>query len=157
MHRRPNAAGVSPRAANTVSVDARGGRNRDGGLRPGDERLALGAEPGVAQEQLAPAGGLAPAFEPAAIDQRPAIEVVIHVAGKDEPVHEWCAEEQLLEAPQRPEPDQITAGNANEVLPDVKAPVLVRSIDLARDLDAPRIADSQPLLVRQADVGNRHR
>ena len=33
----------------------------------------------------------------------------------------------------------------------------MRGIDLARDLDAPRIADSQPLLVRQADVGNRHR
>src|SRR5438552_6172263 len=100
-----------------VSVDARGRRNRGGGLRPGDERLALGAEPGVAQEQLPPAGGLAPAFEPAAIDQRPAIEVVIHVAGEDEAVDERRAEEQLLEAPERPETDQIAPGNPHDDLP----------------------------------------
>src|SRR5207245_6257225 len=74
-------------------------------------RLPLRPHRRVAQEQLSPLGAFAPALERAAVDERPAVEIVVDVARQDEAVHERRVEEQLLEALQRPEPDQIAAAD----------------------------------------------
>src|SRR3954447_6564162 len=105
--------------------------NRRRDLLPADEGIALRTELRVAQKQLAPFRGLAPALEHMPIDQRPAVEIVVDVAGEDEAVHQRRPEEQLLEAPQRPEPDQIAAAEAYEVLPDMEPPVFPCRVDVA--------------------------
>src|SRR5207237_4408410 len=111
----------------------------------------------VAQEQLAPRSGFAPALEHAAIDQRPAIEVVVDVAREDEAVDERRAEEQLLEFLERTEPDQIAAADPHQILADVEVPALARRIRVADDLDVARVADAEAVLVREADVVERQR
>src|SRR5262249_57061065 len=88
----------------------------------------------IAKKQLAPRRRFAPALEDAAIDQRPAVEVVIDVAGEDEPVDQRGVEEQLLKLLQRPEPDQIAAADAHQVLADGEVPVLARGGGIADDL-----------------------
>src|SRR6516162_439392 len=114
------------------SVDA--GGNGDAGeapvaaLRQEIRRLPLwtqGALSRVPQEHLAPRGRLAPALEHAAVEKRPAVEVMIDVAGQDEAVDERRPEEQILEALQRTEPDQVAAADAHEVLAHVELPVLL--------------------------------
>src|SRR5687768_8056551 len=60
-----------------------------------ERRLPLRTPLRVAQEELPPRGRLAPSLEDAPIDERPAVEVVVHVAREDEPVDERCMEEQL--------------------------------------------------------------
>ena len=57
-------------------------------------RLPLRPHLRVAEKQLPPAGRLAPAFERTPIDERPAVEVVIHVAREDEAVDERRVEEE---------------------------------------------------------------
>ena len=82
---------------------------------------------------------------------------MVHVAREDEPVHERRVEEQLLEPFQRPEPDQIAAADADQIPADVKMPVLLCGVDVADDLDLTRIAGAKAVLVREADVVERHR
>src|SRR5687767_8846220 len=93
-------------------------------------RLSLRTQLRVAQKQLAPRGRLAPALEHPPIDQRPAVEIVIHVARENEAVDERGMEEQLLEALQRSEPDEIPAADTDEILADVKLPVLRGGVDV---------------------------
>ena len=112
--------------------------------------MALRPHLRVSKEHLAPLRGLAPALEHPPIDQGPSIEVVVDVARQDEPVDERGVEEQLLEALERTEPDQIAAADADEVLADVELPVLVRRVDVAGDLDVPRVADAEAVLVGEA-------
>src|SRR5215475_13943531 len=124
---------------------ARRGRNgRRDRCGRGQIRLSLRPHLRVTQEHLAPLGGLAPAFEHAAIDERPAVEIVIDVAGEDEAVDERRAEKQLLEPLERTKPDEIPTADAHEVLADVEMPVLARRVGVACDLDLPRVADTQP-------------
>src|SRR5262249_1179973 len=86
------------------SVNARG--NGDAAVGAADRRLrSERAFLGVAEEHLAPFRGFAPAFEHAAVDERPAVEVVVHVAREDESVHERRVKEQFLEALERAEPN----------------------------------------------------
>src|SRR5689334_22164757 len=107
----------------------RGGRVR-GAVRLDRRQLGLPlrTELRVAQEHLPPLGRLAPALEHAAIDERPAVEVVVDVAREDEAVDERRVEEQLLEPLQRTEPDQIAAADPDEILSDVELPVLARGV-----------------------------
>src|SRR3989442_7963609 len=93
------------RAAESL-MDSRRGGNGCFDRRPDVYRRPLRARLRVAQEQMAPFRGFAPALENAAVDQRPAVEIVIHVARQDEAVHERRMEEQLLKALERAEPDQ---------------------------------------------------
>src|SRR5215831_12734335 len=86
----------------------------DGHAGIGDRRLALGAHLGVAKKELAPRRRLAPPFERAAVDERPAVEVVVDVAREDEAVDERRVEEQLLKPLERAEPDQVAAPHADE-------------------------------------------
>src|SRR5262249_6309442 len=139
------------------SVNARGRRNGGFDRQEHVGERSLRTHLSIAQEQLAPLGRLAAALAYAAIDERPAVEVVIHVAREDEPVHQRRVEEQLLESLQRSEPDQIAAPYPHEIFSDVELPVLLRDVDVARDLDVARIADAQAVLVREADVVDRHR
>src|SRR5688572_31437801 len=67
-----------------VLMNSDGGRRRRGRELAGDGGLALRPHLSVAQKHLPPGSALAPALEHAAIDQRPPVEVVIHVAGEDE-------------------------------------------------------------------------
>src|SRR5712692_1768941 len=71
-------------------------RSGNGRFDRGDNgnRRALRAHVRVAQEHLAPLGRLAPALEDTAINEGPAVEVVIDVAGEDEAVDERRVEEQ---------------------------------------------------------------
>src|SRR6202795_206467 len=91
------------------SVNTRGYRNaRDAHARRGDDgRPALRAHLRVAEEELSPRRGLAPVRERAAVEEGPAVVVVVEVAGENEAVDERRMKEQVLEALQRPEPDQI--------------------------------------------------
>src|SRR5260370_33211193 len=94
-----------------LSVNARGngqaveGRAL-GGVRGDFRWLPLWTCLSVSQEHLAPRSGLAPALEDAPIDQRPPVEVVIHVARQDEAIDERRVNEQLLQTLQLAEPDQ---------------------------------------------------
>src|SRR6185369_3514561 len=105
-------------------------RFRKSGL---DGRLTLRPHLRVAEKQLPPLGRLAPALEHAPIDERPAIKVVVHVARENEAVDERRVEEQLLEPLERTKPDEIPAADADQILADVKLPVLVGGIDIADD------------------------
>ena len=82
---------------------------------------------------------------------------MIEIARQDEAVDERCVEEQPLEPLQRAEPDQIAAADAHEILPDMEAPVLIRGVAIAGDLDVARIAGAEAVLVREADVVDRQR
>src|SRR5262249_57079562 len=101
----------------------------------------------VTKERGPPPGRLEPSFEDTPIDERPAIEVVVDVACENEPVDERSVEEQLLEPLQRPEPDQIAATDANEVLADMKMPILLCRVDIADNLDLARMSDAKPVFV----------
>src|SRR6266545_6278952 len=137
-------AGHVPRRG---SVYTRVRRNLGGGRRLW--KIALGADLRVPQKHLAPFGRFTPALEHAPIDERPAVEIMVHIAGQNEAVDERRVEEQLLEALQRPEPDQVATADAYEVLADVKVPVLRRGVHIADDLDVARVADAEAVLVRQ--------
>src|SRR4051812_36388171 len=112
------------------SVNARGNRRDRGGIRDNGRELPLRSELRVAQEHLSPRRGLTPAFEDAPIDERPAVEVVIDVAGENESVDQRRMEKQFLKPLERSEPDQVAAGHADKVLADVKMPVLVGGVDV---------------------------
>src|ERR1700686_5318919 len=112
----------------------------------------LRAHPRVAQEELSPRAILAPPLERAAIDERPAVKIVIDLTREDEAIDERRVEEQLLKALQRAEPDQIAAADPNQILADVKMPVLVGDIAIANNRDLSRIADAEAVLVRETDV-----
>src|ERR1700730_15680908 len=58
----------------------------------------LRAHPRVAQEELPPRGLLAPPLEHAAIDERPAVKIVIDLTRENEAIDERRVEEQLLKA-----------------------------------------------------------
>src|SRR5689334_16761228 len=122
-------------------MDARRNRNERVGRR-WHGQLTLRSHRRVAQEHLPPLRRLAPALEDTAVDQRPAIEVVIDVAGENEAVDQRRVEEQLLEPLQGTEPDQVAAADAYEVLADVKVPVLGCRVAVADDLDVARVADA---------------
>ena len=66
----------------------------DGALK---KRRALRPHLRVAQEKLAPRRLFAPSLEYPPIEERPATEVVIDLAGQDEPVDHRRMKEQLLE------------------------------------------------------------
>src|ERR1051325_6567405 len=95
------------------SVDARGNGGGIGGVDRGIRR-ADRAQARVAQKHLAPLRRLGPALEHAAIDERPAIEIVIDLARQDEAVDQRRVEEQFLEPLQRAEPDQVAAADAHQ-------------------------------------------
>ena len=120
-------------------------------------RAALGTHPRVAQKQLAPVGFFRPSLERPPIEQRPPIQVVVDLAGQDEAVDERGVKKQLLEPLEGTEPDQVAAAQPHQVLADVKMPVLLRHFGVADNLDVARVADAQPVFVRHADVGQRHR
>ena len=107
---------------------------------------------GVAEEQLPPFGLFRPSLERPAVEQRPAIQIVVDLAGQDEAVDERGVEKQLLEPLERTEPDQVAAAEPHQVLADVKMPVLLRHFRVADDLDVARVADAQLVFVRQPDV-----
>src|SRR5947208_2179312 len=95
--------------------------------------LPLRADGGVAEEHLSPFSRLAPALEDTAVDERPSVEIVVHVAGQDKSIDERGVEEQLLKSLQRTEPDQVAAADPHQVLADVEMPVLFRGIAVADD------------------------
>src|SRR6516162_5449322 len=99
-------------------------------IRRQNGRLALGTHLCVSEEHLAPRGGLAPALEHPAVDERPPVEIVVHVACEDEAVDERRVKEQLLKPLQRPEPDEIAPTHAHEIFADVESPVLVRGVEV---------------------------
>src|SRR5439155_21480643 len=144
-------------ASGASLVDSRRGGNGCFDRGPYVDERSLRPHLRVTKEHLAPRGRLAPALEHAAIDERPAVEVVVHVAREDEPVHERRMKEKLLEPFQRPGPDQVAAADAHEILADVKVPVLVRGVDVADDFDLARIAGAEAVLVRETDVVERQR
>src|ERR1700689_431430 len=67
--------------------NARGNRQRAHACDLG-RRLALRTQLSVTQKQASPVGRLRPAFEDTAIDERPAVEIVVDVAREDEAVDE---------------------------------------------------------------------
>src|SRR5579872_4113432 len=137
-------------------VNASGSRGRAHGL--GAERWrALGTERGVAEKHATPLGRFRPALEHPSIDQRPAVEVVIHITREDEAVDERGVEKEFLKAFERAEPDEIAAAKSNEILADVKVPVLFRRVGVAHNLDVPRVTDAQAVFVREEDVIKRER
>src|ERR1700686_1703280 len=67
------------------------------GRRACDGRRTLGPDPRILEKEPPPRGPVAPSLERAAIQEGPAIKIVVEVAGEDEAVDQRRPEEQLLE------------------------------------------------------------